>query len=61
VNAFCTALKERFTDRTSGLGKAYLRLHLGDGVGIDLGSGSEDDPACGGGVEHAVVAAKRER
>jgi len=22
VNAFCTALKERFTDRTSGLGKA---------------------------------------
>ena len=26
VNAFCVALKERFNDPTSGLGKAYLRL-----------------------------------
>ena len=33
---------------------AHLRLHLGDGVGIDSGRGSEDDPARGGGVEHAV-------
>ena len=34
VNAFCTALKERFTDRTSGLGKAYLRL-LVDEIKLD--------------------------
>jgi hypothetical protein len=26
VKAFCAALQERFTDPTSGLGKAYLRL-----------------------------------
>ena len=26
VQAFCLALKERFADPTSGLGKAYLRL-----------------------------------
>jgi hypothetical protein len=26
VNAFCAALKERFTDPASGLGKACLRL-----------------------------------
>ncbi len=30
VQAFCTALKERFTDPTSGLGKAYLRLLVDD-------------------------------
>src|SRR5207244_12630393 len=34
VNAFCTALKERFTDRTSGLSKAYLRL-LVDEIKLD--------------------------
>jgi site-specific DNA recombinase len=34
VNAFCTALKERFADRTSGLGKAYLRL-LVDEIKLD--------------------------
>jgi site-specific DNA recombinase len=34
VNAFCTALKERFTDCTSGLGKAYLRL-LVDEIKLD--------------------------
>ena len=33
---------------------AHLRLHLGDGVGIEPGGGMEDDPARGGGVEHAV-------
>ena len=33
---------------------AHLRLHLGDGVGIDPGGGMEDDPARGSGVEHAV-------
>ena len=33
---------------------AHLRLHLGDGVGIEPESGMEDDPARGGGVEHAV-------
>ena len=26
MQAFCAALKERFGDATSGLGKAYLRL-----------------------------------
>ena len=26
VKAFCTALKQRFNDPASGLGKAYLRL-----------------------------------
>ena len=30
------------------------RLHLGDGGGIEPGGGMEDDPACGGRVEHAV-------
>ena len=34
VQAFCTALKERFTDPTSGLGKAYLRL-LVDEIRLD--------------------------
>jgi hypothetical protein len=33
---------------------AHLRLHLGDGVGLEPGRGTEDDPARGGGVEHAV-------
>ena len=33
---------------------AHLRLHLGDGGGIEPGGGMEDDPARGGGVEHAV-------
>ena len=33
---------------------AHLRLHLGDGGGLDPGGGSEDDPTRGGGVEHAV-------
>jgi hypothetical protein len=33
---------------------AYLRLHPDDGVGIDAAGGREDDPARGGGVEHAV-------
>ena len=28
VKAFCSALKQRFNDATSGLGKAYLRLLL---------------------------------
>ena len=32
---------------------AHLRLHLGDGGGIEAGGGMEDDPARGG-VEHAV-------
>ena len=32
----------------------YRHLHPGDGVGIESGGGSEDDPARGGGVEHAV-------
>ena len=30
VKTFCAALKERFTDPTSGLGKAYLRLLVDD-------------------------------
>jgi site-specific DNA recombinase len=30
VNAFCSALKERFSDPTSGLVKAYLRLLVGE-------------------------------
>jgi site-specific DNA recombinase len=34
VNAFCSALKERFADPTSGLGKAYLRL-LVDEIRLD--------------------------
>jgi len=34
VNAFCSALKERFSDPTSGLGKAYLRL-LVDEIRLD--------------------------
>ena len=34
VKAFCTALKERFTDPASGLGKAYLRL-LVDEIRLD--------------------------
>ena len=34
VAAFCKALKERFTDPTSGLGKAYLRL-LVDQIRLD--------------------------
>jgi site-specific DNA recombinase len=34
VNTFCSALQERFTDRTSGLGKAYLRL-LVDEIKLD--------------------------
>ena len=34
VKAFCAALKERFTDPTSGLGKAYLRL-LVDEIKLD--------------------------
>ena len=33
---------------------AHLCLHLGDGGGIEAGGGMEDDPARGGGVEHAV-------
>ena len=33
---------------------AHLRLHLDDGVGIELGGGTEDDPTLGGRVEHAV-------
>ena len=33
---------------------AHLRLHLDDGLGIEPGGGTEDDPARGGGVEHAV-------
>jgi hypothetical protein len=33
---------------------AHACLHVGDGVGIELGGGPEDDPARGGGVEHAV-------
>ena len=33
---------------------AHLRLHLGDGVGIESAGGMEDDPARGGGGEHAV-------
>jgi len=33
---------------------AHLRLHLGDGVGLEPGGGMENDPARGGGVEHAV-------
>jgi hypothetical protein len=32
---------------------AHLRLHLGDGGGIEAGGDMEDDPARGG-VEHAV-------
>jgi len=34
VKAFCAALKERFNDPTSGLGKAYLRL-LVDEIRLD--------------------------
>ena len=34
VKAFCTALKERFNDPSSGLGKAYLRL-LVDEIRLD--------------------------
>ncbi len=34
VKAFCSALKERFADPTSGLGKAYLRL-LVDEIRLD--------------------------
>ena len=34
VKAFCEALKERFTDPASGLGKAYLRL-LVDEIRLD--------------------------
>jgi hypothetical protein len=33
---------------------AYLRLHLGDGVVLELDGGMEWDPARSGGVEHAV-------
>src|SRR5438034_600661 len=33
---------------------ANPRLNLGDGVGIDADGSMEDDPSCGGGVEHAV-------
>jgi hypothetical protein len=33
---------------------ACALLHRGDGVGIDPGGGTEDDPARGGRVEHAV-------
>ena len=33
---------------------AHLRLHLRDGVGREPGRGTEDDPARGSGVEHAV-------
>jgi hypothetical protein len=32
----------------------HLRLHLGDGGGIQPGGAAEDDPARKGGVEHAV-------
>ena len=34
VKAFCAALKDRFNDPTSGLGKAYLRL-LVDEIKLD--------------------------
>ena len=34
VKSFCTALKERFADPISGLGKAYLRL-LVDEIRLD--------------------------
>ena len=34
MQAFCVALKERFNDPTSGLGKAYLRL-LVDEIKLD--------------------------
>ncbi len=34
VNAFCAALRDRFSDPTSGLGKAYLRL-LVDEIRLD--------------------------
>jgi hypothetical protein len=33
---------------------AHLRLHLRDGIALEPGRGTEDDPARGGGVEHAV-------
>jgi hypothetical protein len=33
---------------------AHLRLHLGNGVGVDPGRDMEDDPARGSGVEHTV-------
>jgi hypothetical protein len=32
----------------------HLRLHLGDGVRIESAGGMEDDPARGGGGDHAV-------
>ena len=34
INAFCKLLKDRLTDKDSGLGKAYLRL-LVDEVRLD--------------------------
>jgi hypothetical protein len=34
IKAFCAALKERFADPASGLGKAYLRL-LVDEIRLD--------------------------
>ena len=33
---------------------AHARLHRGDGWRIEPGGGVEDNPACSGGVEHAV-------
>ena len=33
---------------------AHALLHFGEGWRIEPGGGMEDDPACGGGVEHAV-------
>jgi hypothetical protein len=33
---------------------AHACLHVGDGVGIELGGGPEDDLARGGGLLHAV-------
>jgi hypothetical protein len=33
---------------------AYALLHRSDGVRIEPAGGMEDDPARGGGVEHAV-------
>jgi len=40
----CTKLRSKPAD---------TRLDLGDGVGVDAGGGMEDDPASGGGVQHA--------
>lgn len=38
---------------------AHLRLHLGDGGGIEAGGGTEDDPARGGVEQRLVPRARR--